>query len=152
MKFRIYNRTSGQELGTYDGDTETDALDAMARDAGYRDFADACDTVGGDGVVAEKLDESVEIQKAREYAVELETLADDREFKARRHHARTIRAMRGELYGEVLMSLDAAYEAGWAGALRKTAGQVREWVERVRCGERERECVSACAERVDMLE
>ncbi len=38
-KFEISNRNSGLVLGTYEGDTKQDALDAMARDAGYADYA-----------------------------------------------------------------------------------------------------------------
>jgi len=41
--FRIYNTISGIALGDYDGATEAEALDAMARDAGYADYAACCD-------------------------------------------------------------------------------------------------------------
>lgn len=40
---------AGVDLGTYEGATADDARDAMARDAGYRDDADACRQSGDDG-------------------------------------------------------------------------------------------------------
>ena len=36
----------GAHLGSYDSDSEEHALDAMARDAGYADFAAACAATG----------------------------------------------------------------------------------------------------------
>lgn len=37
--YHIQNTISGADLGTYQGATEAAALDAMARDAGYQDYA-----------------------------------------------------------------------------------------------------------------
>lgn len=39
--YEISNKTSGQPLGEYEGETEQDALDALARDAGYDSYNDA---------------------------------------------------------------------------------------------------------------
>jgi hypothetical protein len=41
--FRIENTISGVVLGDYEGATEAEALDAMARDAGYSDYAACCE-------------------------------------------------------------------------------------------------------------
>lgn len=41
--YRIADNISGTILGDYEGDTPDDALDAMARDAGYADYAAACE-------------------------------------------------------------------------------------------------------------
>lgn len=40
--WEIENRTSGVVLGVYEGETEQDALRALARDAGYADHEAAC--------------------------------------------------------------------------------------------------------------
>ncbi len=47
-KYRIENQHSGVDMGIFDGETEEDALDAMARDAGYADYAEACEVTGQD--------------------------------------------------------------------------------------------------------
>jgi hypothetical protein len=39
--YRIENPTTGVCLGDYQGATAQEALDAMARDAGYADYAEA---------------------------------------------------------------------------------------------------------------
>jgi hypothetical protein len=38
-QFKIVNRIGGTDLGTYEADTKEEALDAMARDAGYADYS-----------------------------------------------------------------------------------------------------------------
>ncbi len=40
--YRITNQISGHTFGEYAAESETDALDVYARDAGYVDWADAC--------------------------------------------------------------------------------------------------------------
>ena len=60
LTFRIETTASGVILGDYEAATTFEALDAMARDAGYADYADCCGSVptkGGE-VVASLLGES----------------------------------------------------------------------------------------------
>jgi hypothetical protein len=42
-RYSIENTVSGQSLGIYDADSEHGALEAMARDAGYNSYAEACE-------------------------------------------------------------------------------------------------------------
>lgn len=44
-EFRIFNVASGHDLGIYEGNTRVEALEAMAKDSGYRDYAHACEVV-----------------------------------------------------------------------------------------------------------
>jgi len=49
MLYRIQNTNTAQVLGFYTGATAAEALDAMARDAGYMSHADACAIIETDG-------------------------------------------------------------------------------------------------------
>jgi hypothetical protein len=42
-RYSIENTVSGQTLGYYDAESEQGALDAMAADAGYKSYAEACE-------------------------------------------------------------------------------------------------------------
>ena len=55
LSYTISNRASGHCLGVYEGTSRDDALDTLARDAGYADYFDACDAGfdGGDLIVTE---------------------------------------------------------------------------------------------------
>lgn len=54
--FQIKQKKSGAVLWTGAADDEQTALDAMAREAGYRDFSAIPDTLRADGIEAAKLD------------------------------------------------------------------------------------------------
>lgn len=47
--YTITNTKSGATIGIYEGATEAEALDAMARDAGYESYADQLATIESDG-------------------------------------------------------------------------------------------------------
>jgi hypothetical protein len=58
--YRIENEHSGLILGEYEGESEADALDAMARDAGYQSYRGLCHVNRADeddsGIVCTELD------------------------------------------------------------------------------------------------
>ncbi|KZB97533.1 hypothetical protein [Methylobacterium radiotolerans] len=54
--FQIRQKKSGAVLWTGAAADEQTALDAMAREAGYRDFSSLPDTIRADGIEAAKLD------------------------------------------------------------------------------------------------
>lgn len=47
--YSIISKTSGQDLGAYEAETPEDALDGLARAAGYVDHHAACVASGDDG-------------------------------------------------------------------------------------------------------
>ena len=47
--FKITNKISGHVLGLYAATTESQALDIMAQDAGYTDYAECCQVTGSVG-------------------------------------------------------------------------------------------------------
>lgn len=47
--YKIFNKHTGIDLGTYKGSNEDIALDRMARDIGYEDYLDLTETVSGAG-------------------------------------------------------------------------------------------------------
>lgn len=55
-KFRFVS-SAGVDLGVFEGETEAEALDAMAQDAGYESQADAEEVVGAWDGVAVRLDD-----------------------------------------------------------------------------------------------
>ncbi len=44
--YEIQNANTAYVLGVYEGETEEEALDAMARDAGYQDYASIAEQQG----------------------------------------------------------------------------------------------------------
>lgn len=57
MKYQVENTTSGHIFGTFEAETPEQALDKMAQDAGYKDFAAACEVAPGDDVVAYEINQ-----------------------------------------------------------------------------------------------
>lgn len=47
-KYIVVAKSSGARLGVYSGESPESALNSMARDAGYRDYKDACEVSGED--------------------------------------------------------------------------------------------------------
>jgi len=62
-KWTIENSRTGMVMGTYKGATEAEALDAMARDAGYRDYAEACEVSAGELTVTPAIDIELIIER-----------------------------------------------------------------------------------------
>jgi len=58
LSYTISNAISGMVLGVYEGTSKDDALDTLARDAGYEDYFDACESGfnGDDLIVTEVTD------------------------------------------------------------------------------------------------
>jgi len=57
LSYTISNAISGHCFGIYEGTSRDDALDAMARDAGYADFFDACESgFGGDDLIVTEIE------------------------------------------------------------------------------------------------
>jgi hypothetical protein len=54
--YRITNIVSGLVLGIYPGANQAEALDAMARDAGYADYGAACE-------VAPAMEGEIEVER-----------------------------------------------------------------------------------------
>jgi len=60
LSYTISNAVSGAVFGVYEGTSKDDALDSLARDAGYDDYFDACESGfdGDDLIVTEVTDAS----------------------------------------------------------------------------------------------
>lgn len=56
-KWQIENASTGVILGVYEGVTANDALDAMAQDAGYRDYQDMKNETGQSLLYVEEVEE-----------------------------------------------------------------------------------------------
>lgn len=56
--FAVYDRKNGEQLGVYYVSSRKEALEALARDAEYESFAEACADVGGFG-------EGLDVKKLR---------------------------------------------------------------------------------------
>lgn len=56
-RYIIKNASSGNVFGIYQAADRDDALDCYARDAGYRDYAEACRVAPHAPIVADVVDE-----------------------------------------------------------------------------------------------
>lgn len=54
-RYEISSGITSQSLGVYEAEDEQGALDAMARDAGYQDYADATRQVGDGDLIVEEI-------------------------------------------------------------------------------------------------
>ncbi len=50
-RYQIENPVTGIVLGVYEAETEAQALDALARDAGYHDYAAAVEVTGDNDLI-----------------------------------------------------------------------------------------------------
>jgi hypothetical protein len=57
-QYKITNQTSGECLGIYEGETRDDALDALARDAGYPQYCDLPYDVLCDDLIVTEIEET----------------------------------------------------------------------------------------------
>ena len=54
-KFEIENTTSGFSLGIFEANSEEQALEIMAKEAGYNSYAEACEVAPGDDIVVTEI-------------------------------------------------------------------------------------------------
>ena len=76
--YRIISN-AGQDMGTYEADSEAEALNAMARDAGYADQSEAAEVAGPfDGTVqsTEERDSAIDFEAELARKDELERWRD----------------------------------------------------------------------------
>lgn len=57
--------SAGVYMGRYDGETEREALDAYAQDAGYVDYEEVMNTVGGSPIVTQETAQEILLRVAR---------------------------------------------------------------------------------------
>lgn len=60
-RYSIYNMNTGDDLGTYQGENEDAALDAMARDYGFKDYA-SCISEYGVSVIEAKAELQIKVE------------------------------------------------------------------------------------------
>lgn len=53
--YRIHSTVTGLHLGDYEAESQEAALGALARDAGYRDHAHACEVTGTPDISVEDI-------------------------------------------------------------------------------------------------
>jgi len=64
FKYQITNLDSGADLGTYLADDESQALDVMAQEAGYTDYANAISAVGSSNLSVDLVQDSSDENKS----------------------------------------------------------------------------------------